>query len=263
MSESHPFLYFELLPMPALRPWVQAYWGFDVRRSGPVSEAHHTVWPDGTLSLLVRFRSGETARAGYSGPRVQPLRITVAEGDCYRGVRLWPWAIRPLLGIDPARVRDRSGPAMELLDNGAAAALAAPASPGEAYPALEGVLLERVPNAAAPDPAVRDAVEAIAAADGASRIADIARSARLSDRQLRRRFRTATGLSPKEFARVRRLRAAAEARLTDGTGWSTLAARFGFADQAHLVREMGRMTGLTPTALEDRLARIEHRDVRA
>jgi AraC-like DNA-binding protein len=40
--------------------------------------------------------------------------------------------------------------------------------------------------------------------------------------------------------------------------WSMLAASLGYADQSHLVREFGDMTGLTPGDLQNRLDRIEH-----
>jgi AraC-like DNA-binding protein len=61
----------------------------------------------------------------------------------------------------------------------------------------------------------------------------------LSVRQLQRRFLNATGLTPKQFARVQRWRATAiklagdaESKLVD------CAAELGFTDQAHLSREV-------------------------
>jgi AraC-like DNA-binding protein len=261
MNDRHPFLYFELRSPPALREYVQTYWGFDVRHASEVIT--HTVWPDGCLSLLCRVRPGEPGHAVFSGPRVEPLRVPVREGESYRGVRLWPWAIGPLLEVDPSALRDRSGPATDVLGTDAVA-LPSMAMPQEVFPALERVLLARAASAPAPDPVIRAAVEIISSAAGTCSIAQVAsRAGRLGERQLRRRFRAVTGLSPKEYARVRRLRTTGEARIRGGAGWSRLAASFGFADQAHLVREIARMTGLTPTAFEERLQLIEHRDTRA
>lgn len=254
-----PFLYFELLPPATLREHVHAYWGFDVRTGDPGT---HTVWPDGCLSLVVRIGPGQALRTLFSGPRVTPLEVPLFGGDRFRGVRLRPWAAGPLLGVDPAAVRDRAGPLEELLPR-MSARLMGLESASQVIPALEELLLDRRTGATPIDPLVRAAAEALSRARGDRAIGDVARAVGLSARQLRRRFRAGTGLSPKEYARVRRLRTAAEVRLRDGDPWSQLAARLGFADQAHLVREVGRMTGVPPTLLEGRLRLIEHRGVRA
>ncbi len=258
MGEAPPFLYVELAPAPALARFAQAYWAFEVRGRSPI--ARHTVWPDGCLSFVCRWRSGEDVLVAFSGPRIDPIHVPVREGDRFRGVRLRPFALGPLLGVDPRSVRDRGGSAADLLP-GASSLAAATADAEEAFDALEARLLERAERAPDADPVVRRAVEEIEAAGGTRPIHAVAGRVGLGGRQLRRRFRAATGLSPKEYARVRRLRTMAGERIMAGGEWSALAARFGYADQAHLVRECARMTGLTPTAFERRLRLIEHRDV--
>ncbi|MDF1505896.1 helix-turn-helix domain-containing protein, partial [Roseisolibacter sp. H3M3-2] len=109
-----------------------------------------------------------------------------------------------------------------------------------------------------PDPAVRAAVRAPVAARGARVGERLAADVGLSTRQLQRRFGRAVGLTPKEFARVRRVRSAIGAVLAREVAWSQLAAEYGWADQAHMVRDMAAVTGLTPAQLEARLAQIAH-----
>jgi len=41
-------------------------------------------------------------------------------------------------------------------------------------------------------------------------------------------------------------------------GWSAIAAEAGYADQAHLTREVGRLTRFSPSRLEERLDVIDH-----
>ena len=258
MGDAPPFLYVELAPAPALVRFAHAYWAFEVRGRSPI--ARHTVWPDGCLSFVCRWRPGEDVLVSFSGPRTDPIHVAVREGDRFRGVRLRPFALRPLLGLDPRSVRDRGGPAADILP-GASAVAAATGNAKEAFETLEARLVERAEHAPDADPVVRSAVEEIEAAGGARPIHAVARGVGLGGRQLRRRFGAATGLSPKEYARVRRLRTMTAERMMAGGEWSALAARFGYADQAHLVRECARMTGLTPTAFEQRLRLIEHRDV--
>jgi transcriptional regulator GlxA family with amidase domain len=78
----------------------------------------------------------------------------------------------------------------------------------------------------------------------------------LSPRQLRRRFRAATGYGPKTLERILRFRrfvADADARPDDGL--ASLALNAGYADQAHLTRECTRLAGLSPARLRrDRAA---------
>lgn len=57
---------------------------------------------------------------------------------------------------------------------------------------------------------------------------------------------------------MRRMRSALEAFLCGGMEASAIAYRLGYADQSHLITELGRLTGLTPSVLERRLALIEH-----
>ncbi|WP_245513631.1 MULTISPECIES: helix-turn-helix domain-containing protein [unclassified Mesorhizobium] len=72
----------------------------------------------------------------------------------------------------------------------------------------------------------------------------------MSERTLRRRFEDAFGYGPKtldrilRFHRFRRLREKAGDAST-----ALLAVEAGYADQAHLIRESRRLTGVTPSAL--------------
>ena len=93
-------------------------------------------------------------------------------------------------------------------------------------------------------------------------IADLAVALRISHRTLLRRFRAATALSPKQFARIRRLLAAAW-RVVDGeTTWSRIAAATGYADQPHLHHEVAALTGLRPDELGERIRSTAHHQVR-
>jgi AraC-like DNA-binding protein len=82
------------------------------------------------------------------------------------------------------------------------------------------------------------------------RMADVRRLTGLSTKRLIGLFRAEVGLSPKEYARVRRLQAALR-RLgdldADGARGAEIAAAVGYFDQSHFVREFRSFTGMTPT----------------
>ena len=58
-------------------------------------------------------------------------------------------------------------------------------------------------------------------------------------------FRAEVGLSPKAYARIRRLQASL--RLLGSMSGARVAAEVGYFDQAHFVREFRSFTGMTPT----------------
>ncbi len=88
----------------------------------------------------------------------------------------------------------------------------------------------------------------MAALDAGRPVAATADELGLSARQLHRRALTAFGYGPKTLARVLRLqRALALARA--GTSLAETAVRSGYADQAHLARDVRELAGVPPGEL--------------
>src|SRR5690606_35479292 len=91
------------------------------------------------------------------------------------------------------------------------------------------------------------AVAAIEATEGRVRVAGLAASLGVSGATLRRRF-AVLGMPVKVFASVVRFRhARAFLAHTPGATWADAVVRFGYTDQAHLVREHRRFSGAPPT----------------
>lgn len=87
-------------------------------------------------------------------------------------------------------------------------------------------------------------------AKGAPPVAKMAARLDLSPRQLQRRFIDQVGLTPKLYARTVRFDAVLDARERNPhLTWTTLAHRFGYFDQAHLLRDAHAFTGMPPSAL--------------
>jgi hypothetical protein len=78
-----------------------------------------------------------------------------------------------------------------------------------------------------------------------------------SERQADRRIRTWAGLPLRQLRGIARAEStllhARKALATEGVNWGEIAADNGFADQAHLSREIRRLTGLKPSELKDLL----------
>ena len=261
-----PFHYYEFDPAPALARHVTSYWAFRARGGAPRT---HRLWPDGCVTLAWILPAGGRPLAVLTGPHLESRDVGVEPDTAYWGVRFWPDAGGAVTGIAGPELRDLSVPAPRALQAGLdqlAAGLAGSAPSAEqarATAALDAMLLPLVRAARPLDDAVRRAVLAIVAARGDAPISEIATAIGLGERQLQRRFREAVGLTPKQFARIRRMREAAAGVLRgQARGWAGIAADLGFADQSHLIHEFSQLTGLTPVAFEDRLRRIEHGPIR-
>jgi AraC-like DNA-binding protein len=115
--------------------------------------------------------------------------------------------------------------------------------------ALEQALIARG-DRLDPDPVAATAVSWLARDPGA-RVDRIARRLGMSARQLHRRFTAAVGYGPKTFQRIARFQRLLELarRPHRAEGLSQLAADAGYADQAHMTREVGALSGRTPSAL--------------
>ncbi|MGW0870507.1 helix-turn-helix domain-containing protein [Streptomyces sp. NPDC002740] len=195
------------------------------------------VLPDGCMDLL--WHDGRLLVAGPDTHAHVPAGLPGA----WAGIRLFPGTAPALLGVPAHELRDRRveladlwpAPEVRRLTDRIAAA-AHPAS------ALEELALER---AAPPDRALRRLVAALAAGGAVAETAD---DLGLGARQLHRRSLSAFGYGPKTLARILRLqRALALARR--GVPYADTANRAGYADQAHLSRDVREFTGLTLGAL--------------
>jgi AraC-like DNA-binding protein len=119
-------------------------------------------------------------------------------------------------------------------------------SMAERFDILETFLLSRPWSSAHRHPAVAAAMAAIED-DPSIRMADIRESVGMSTKRLIALFRAEVGLSPKAYARVRRLQAALRLLNGGSVGGARIAADVGYFDQAHFVREFRSFTGMTPT----------------
>lgn len=257
--------YREFDPSPALTAFVMSYWEFTATPTYPPDEVH-VIWPDGCVSLSVVRRGGWTG-ARVLGPSAVAPRVPLQPGDHGWGIRFWPDAGGQALGTPARRLRGYAGSADAVIGARSAAdlvaALAPCRTPPDAPTALDDWLRRHLAGAAPIDDVARRAVTALIASDGRAPMDQLAAAMRLSLRQVQRRFGDAVGLSPKEFARIRRLRAALSRLLeSPRETWGTIAAELGYADQAHLVRDVVKLTGLTPTAIAERLHCIAHTNVR-
>jgi AraC-like DNA-binding protein len=257
-----PFHYFEAEPGGPASKFVASYWGFEANLPADEVFEHH-LWPDGCISLGVQVSGDRVTGAFVVGATLSAHRTTISGVSRYLGVKFRPEAGAPFLGLDPGATRDRIGP-IDSIGADAAKSFVLAAGTIRRNADLRASMdrwiatrLEEHPEIEV-DASVRRAAERVVDARGNVPVSALADDVGLSPRQLRRRFVAATGLTPKEFVRIRRVRSAIAELLERGATWSRVAAELGYADHSHLVRDMSEVTGLTPSALSDRIRLFEH-----
>jgi AraC-like DNA-binding protein len=222
-----------------------------------------TVLPDGCLDLIwaVEGAGGAhgaaapraataTGRLFVAGPDTHAYRTDPAGGIRYVGLRFASGTGPAVIGVPASEVRDRQVPLDELWPaddvRRLAERLAAGTSTDEPR-ILEAVaaaaLRDGAPGASRSAPRVDRALLAVVdALRGGSSVAAAAYDAGLSERQLHRRSLVGLGYGPKTLARILRLARALDLARA-GTPAALVAADTGFADQAHLAREVRSLAG--------------------
>ncbi|MFC4018787.1 helix-turn-helix domain-containing protein [Micromonospora sp. GCM10011542] len=198
------------------------------------------VLPDGCVDLLWSSRAGLLV----AGPDRTAYVSTSGPGERWVGLRFPPGVGPAVLGVPADELRDARVPLAALWGDRAVGALAGLAAEDPAA-VLLAVAADRLAAAGGTDPV--GARVAAAAATGTP-VTAIAAEVGLAPRQLHRRCQHLFGYGPKTLTRILRLqRALALARA--GTPLAGVAARCGYADQAHLTRDVRDLAGLPPTAL--------------
>jgi AraC-like DNA-binding protein len=197
--------------------------------------------------------------AWAAGERERPLRLAAPWGSDLVGVQFRPGAAGAFLGVplgalaerivdladlwpDAAELRERLAPAagsaarLALLERELQARLARAAS--KVRPAAH----ERL------DGLVEHAVEALRRRGPGASIGGLADDLGLSRRHLARVFADRVGIGPKALQRVLRFQRVIRATAALGRpAWAEIALRCGYFDQAHLIRDFRRYTGIRPS----------------
>ena len=235
-------------------------WRFAVEAHDP-PHFTHAIPPDGTVNLTLAMSPVYPQRFTITGPSARAHLIPAVHGLQVAGVRLRAGAAPLIVRQSAVDFVDRllplqpDTPALARLGEALAAYARSDSASGEVAAAFTALCSDLPPV----DPLVAQLAERLRADPFTTDIGAVSDGMPLGERQIRRRFRAATGLPPKTFAGIQRLRNAALIALTTpAANWADVAAEAGFADQAHFNRDVARCFGVTPTALLAYLGTIRH-----
>jgi AraC-like DNA-binding protein len=185
------------------------------------------VAADGCFDLIVCASNQGGVSAFVSTPVALAHQVTIESDDRHVGVRLRP-GFGPALVGRPALLRAAEVLTVERADD------------------LEALVVNAVEALAKQPNIVADFIEKARASSGVVRLTGNASASR--ERELQRACRKWIGLSPKAFLRIERAWAARDA-IAEGRALAAIAADLGYADQAHLTRELRGLLGVKPRQL--------------
>jgi AraC-like DNA-binding protein len=183
------------------------------------------------------------------GPHDRPIvNEPLGETFCV-GIVTTPVGCRPAFGLAPATLRGRVVDLLQAWPRADALRreLTKCRTSAEALDVVEAIL--RTPEPFDRHAFARcEAAVRLLSAEPTRPVTDIAAGLGVSHGHLDRQFTEQVGLSPRTLARILRMRRLLEEIDVYGSvGWAGKAAELGWSDQAHLIRDFKRHTGVTPS----------------
>jgi len=235
--------YGEAHPIARLLPHFQCVWMSSISpdHSGPAA-----VVPDGCVDLLWR-----DDRFTVVGPDITAATPELAPGSIVLGIRFMPGAAAKWLGRPLTEIVGREVPMAEFWGSEAdrvAERVTAASSTRDKLRVLQELLAAKAPKVESPRQEatmIFRFLRSEASADG-RQIKTLRERLGVSERTLRRQCHELIGYGPKTLDRILRFqRFQALARRDADEGLACLALRAGYADQAHLTREVQSLCGMT------------------
>jgi AraC-like DNA-binding protein len=233
------------MPAAVLNRHVDRVWVNEL--GGP---AAIDVVPDGCIDI---YWTG--AGLQIAGPNTEVLTLTMPAAAALAGVRFHPGVAGRWLGVPATELLNRHQPLGEVWDRRTVDELSdrlaqAPSSVATAI-LLEQTLIARLPAVAPADPIAEATVAAMGRAGPTTKnvVSDLIADFGWSERTLRRHCHEAFGYGPKTLERILRFQRFLGLLPTARAPLAVLAAEAGYADQAHLAREVRRLSGQSPSGL--------------
>lgn len=205
--------------------------------------ARERLLASGTVQLLVDLVA---CHAFVAGPFTEAQVVRTSRMARIAGVVFQPGGVCAFVPWPVEALRDGEVPMPDLWgDDGRDLAdhLAHEQTPARLLDALEAALLRRLEADRRPAAAMQSALIKL---EEGQRVTSVASAVGLSRSTLTRRLLEGVGLSPKGWASLTRFQAAARQIASGQRDYAEVALDAGYYDQAHLIHDFRRYSGLTP-----------------
>ncbi len=184
-----------------------------------------------------------------NGIQRKPLQLRT-EGFCqFVAMKIYPWAVNPLLGIQANQTNDAITPLDSHWQAFGKSVRATVQSAGyeEAMYQLQAYICDLASRPPHDLQTIRSAAHQLYASAGQVRMGELAIQTAFSTSQFERRFKFLTGVTPKTLARIIRFENIRNMLITHPLRrTSDLAQDFGYTDQAHFIHDFKTFANVTP-----------------
>lgn len=246
--------YQEILPPPVLQPYIHQFLllKHDDNAAGVTM---FKVFADGFPGLIFQQNAGSFFDSSHNPlPQLFVHGLTTrysektAKGGFYNiAVRLKPYALKPVFGIDANQLTDKYIALDDLVKNALADRLSRTQSLNDRISILAGFFIDRISaNREEGHWKAAQIITKIRSNDDHS-LSNIRATLRISERSLERIMKTYVGVPPKLYQRIGRFQNALDHLFDNPPGKLTdLAHTCSYTDQSHYIRDFKTFAGIKP-----------------
>jgi AraC-like DNA-binding protein len=256
--------YQEFLPSVALRPYVDCYWLYEIDAE-PDQVPVQRCLPLGTAELIIQLNAipcfinsaGDwmpSERIYFTGLYSDTAYWKTTPSNPMFGIRMKAESFAELFDIPGTHFFNAVMDAEAVLGQEATGLfnrMLGVNDPVQLVSTAEGYLFAKLNQRKNRRNYVAEACQLIRSSNGILSIDTLSETLFISKRQLQRSFKELCGTSPKTFQRIIRFRNAYRYARQKGADlrWSDVSYEYGYADQAHFIRDFKEFTGGAPSIL--------------
>lgn len=242
-----------LMPHKLLAPYVRYFSALDFKKINGLSKIR--VFADRYPHLVFQHNNGRSAffriadalpTAFISGVKISPYLLDLDDHEVVT-VTFYPQAIKQLFGIDVHELNDEIVDLVNFAPNDLVTRLSDASGYLERIDILTDFLLKKIEKVHQPDLLISESIFLINDLEIETSRWMLSNHFKISTRQLERRFKSSTGMSPKLFLRAARFESAL--KLIKDKQFKNLfdiAYYLKFTDQSHFTKEFKEFSGFTP-----------------
>lgn len=216
------------------------------------------LFADGNTGLV--FNTGNASLRQPGGQETQQRSWLYGQLSSYQDldisgdlqwiiVVLQPYGAFHLWGMPATELKDKLFPAKELLGNSIdeiSTVLLCTPDLKECINKLNAWISSLNDKKNAPEPLLQQAIQLINNTEGSMSVHALLKQLKVNERMLERKFRQATGISPKQYSGIVRVNASAKKIQQRSGSLTAVAYDHDYFDQAHFIKDFRKYTGITP-----------------
>jgi len=269
------FCYYTIDPPPELARYVRSFWVFEGSGYDQNPYVYRSM-ADACAEMVFHYKgvfheiSGNSKQhknigglAMLQGPTRQYSRYVVNEDFGIFGAYLFPFAVPDIFRLSSLEIQhempsiaDSFGPEGRILTEKILTAR----NNNERVSILSDYLLKKLRQFNNPDSTLHECIKHFIFSRNPVCIEETTRQFNISERQLERKFKTITGLTPKTYSRISRFQQAMKNYGRKFKNLTDIAYECGYYDQSHFIHDFREFSGYEPgTYFAGKAEGIEYR----